>query len=475
MEPPTNSISRESQPPRDWRRGFWSLIVTQFQTGFNDNGLKYLVIYLIIGMDLPQARRDSLVPIVGALFAIPFILFSMTGGYFADRYSKRSVTIGTKFLEIGVMAFFIVGLALRSLPLECAGVFLISTEGALFGPSKYGLLPELLPERQLSWGNGIIEFGTFLAGIGGTIAAGELAERFLAEYASAKRSAHRQRLAIVKDVLPVIGSAKAAAVTRRDIDRIMERMIGRSVTIGASRMFEIVRKMFSWALEKGLVEHNPCLGMKKPFATRKRDRVLSPDEIRAVWAALGAAETPISRDGRDVLKLCLITGQRLGEVAGMSRDELDFAKGIWTIPSWRSKNGHAHRVPLTETALAIIKVAVASAPTEFLFPGYGKDDAVKSASVGKAVRRSRERIGIPHWTSHDLRRTAATGMADLGVAPHVIGRVLNHRAAIHSSVTDQVYNRYSYDREKRAALDLWDRELGTIIGGTAAVIPLRSA
>jgi len=178
MENSTNSAEREPQTPRHWRRGFWSLIVTQFQTGFNDNGLKYLVIYLIIGMNLPQARRDSLVPIVGALFAIPFILFSMTGGYFADRYSKRSVTIGTKFLEIGVMAFFIVGLAMRSLPMECAGVFLISTEGALFGPSKYGLLPELLPEKRLSWGNGIMEFGTFLAGIGGTIAAGELAQRY---------------------------------------------------------------------------------------------------------------------------------------------------------------------------------------------------------------------------------------------------------------------------------------------------------
>ncbi len=178
MNNSTTFVPRASQPPRSWRRGFWSLIVTQFQTGFNDNGLKYLVIYLIIGMDLPQARRDSLVPIVGALFAIPFILFSMTGGYFADRFSKRSVTIGTKFLEIGVMAFFIVGLSMRSLPMECAGVFMISTEGALFGPSKYGLLPELLPEMRLSWGNGIMEFGTFLAGIGGTVAAGELAERF---------------------------------------------------------------------------------------------------------------------------------------------------------------------------------------------------------------------------------------------------------------------------------------------------------
>ncbi len=102
----------------------------------------------------------------------------MTGGYFADRYSKRSVTIGTKFLEIGVMAFFIVSLALRNLPMECASVFLISTEGALFGPSKYGLLPELLPEPRLSWGNGIIEFGTFVASIGATMAAGVLADRY---------------------------------------------------------------------------------------------------------------------------------------------------------------------------------------------------------------------------------------------------------------------------------------------------------
>jgi acyl-[acyl-carrier-protein]-phospholipid O-acyltransferase / long-chain-fatty-acid--[acyl-carrier-protein] ligase len=169
---------RPSEPPRDWRRGFWSLIATQFQTGFNDNGLKFLVTYIVIGMNLPQAERDRLVPVVAAMFAIPFILFSMTGGYFADRYSKRTVTIATKFFEIAVMAFFILSLALRNLPLECAGVFLISTEGALFGPSKYGLLPELLPEAKLSWGNGIIEFGTFLAGIGGTVVAGELAERY---------------------------------------------------------------------------------------------------------------------------------------------------------------------------------------------------------------------------------------------------------------------------------------------------------
>jgi acyl-[acyl-carrier-protein]-phospholipid O-acyltransferase/long-chain-fatty-acid--[acyl-carrier-protein] ligase len=168
----------EHAPPPDWRRGFWSLIFTQFQTGFNDNGLKFLVIYLAVEMNLPDAQEKTLASIIGGLFALPFILFSLTGGYFADRFSKRSVTIATKFLELGIMAFFIVALALHSLTLECVGVFLISTEGAIFGPSKYGLLPELLPENRLSWGNGIIEFGTFLAGIGGMAVAGLLAQRY---------------------------------------------------------------------------------------------------------------------------------------------------------------------------------------------------------------------------------------------------------------------------------------------------------
>jgi len=166
------------QPPPNWRAGFWSLVLTQFQTGFNENGLKFLVIYIVIGMNLPDAQRDRLVPIVSALFAIPFILFSMAGGYFADRYSKRSATIGTKLFEFAIMAFFIFSLALRNLPMECAGIFLISTEGALFGPSKYGLLPELLPEPKLSWGNGIMEFGTFLAAIAGVAAAGFLADEY---------------------------------------------------------------------------------------------------------------------------------------------------------------------------------------------------------------------------------------------------------------------------------------------------------
>src|SRR6202050_5341843 len=153
---------------RGWQGGFWSLIATQFQTAFNDNAVKFLVIYIIVAMYFPNQFRDRLILLVGALFALPFIFFSMLGGYFADRYSKRSVTIGTKILEIGVTVIAVVGLALRSLPIQFTSILLISMQAAIFGPSKYGILPELLPERRLSWGNGILELGTFTASIMGT-------------------------------------------------------------------------------------------------------------------------------------------------------------------------------------------------------------------------------------------------------------------------------------------------------------------
>ncbi|HSZ20543.1 MAG TPA: MFS transporter [Candidatus Acidoferrum sp.] len=179
-ERPTGGVSDVTAPgpPSHWRLGFWSLIVTQFQGAFNDNGLKFLVFYLIVERNFPPDVRDRFILLVGALFAIPFILFSLVGGYFADRYSKRTVTTGTKLFEIGVGLFAIAALAAGNLTMEAAAVFLISTQGALFGPSKYGLLPELLPENKLSWGNGVIELGTFLASITAVMFAGFLADAF---------------------------------------------------------------------------------------------------------------------------------------------------------------------------------------------------------------------------------------------------------------------------------------------------------
>ena len=170
--------AEESQAPVGWQKGFWSLIVTQFQGAFSDNALKQLVIFLILGMNLGEKKATALVPAVGALFALPFIFFSMTGGFFADRYSKRTVTIGVKCFEIGIMSLALLGLSINNLPLQLSCVFLMGVHSAIFGPSKYGLLPELVPGKKLSWGNGILELGTFLAIILGTMAGGILSDRF---------------------------------------------------------------------------------------------------------------------------------------------------------------------------------------------------------------------------------------------------------------------------------------------------------
>ena len=163
---------------KPWKRSFWSLIVTQFQGAFSDNALKNLVIYLIVSSGLPEDQRDLLVPLTGALFALPFILFSMTGGFLADRFSKRSVTVGVKYFEIGVMLVATVGLVFKILPIQFVAIFLMGVHSAIFGPSKYGLLPELLPEKRLSWGNGVLELGTFLAIITGTVTGAMLSENF---------------------------------------------------------------------------------------------------------------------------------------------------------------------------------------------------------------------------------------------------------------------------------------------------------
>jgi acyl-[acyl-carrier-protein]-phospholipid O-acyltransferase / long-chain-fatty-acid--[acyl-carrier-protein] ligase len=170
--------SPQHKTPTHWRTGFWSLIVTQFQGAFSENALKNLVILLILDLGLSQTQKNNLVPIVLVLFSLPFIIFSMAGGYLADRFSKRSATIGTKIFEICSTFSALAGLALQNLPLEFVAIFLLSTQAALFGPSKYGLLPEILPEEELSWGNGIIELGTFLAIIIGAIAAGYMSDDF---------------------------------------------------------------------------------------------------------------------------------------------------------------------------------------------------------------------------------------------------------------------------------------------------------
>jgi acyl-[acyl-carrier-protein]-phospholipid O-acyltransferase/long-chain-fatty-acid--[acyl-carrier-protein] ligase len=158
-------------------RGFWNLFVTQFQGAFSDNVLKNLAVFVaLFGTTMTLADKNSYGESINALFSLPFIVFSMAGGFLADRFSKRSVMLGVKVFELAIMSVVLFGLWTLNKNLLLAGVFLMGTHSAFFGPSKYGSLPELLPERRLSWGNGLLELGTFMAIILGTASAAILSK-----------------------------------------------------------------------------------------------------------------------------------------------------------------------------------------------------------------------------------------------------------------------------------------------------------
>jgi acyl-[acyl-carrier-protein]-phospholipid O-acyltransferase / long-chain-fatty-acid--[acyl-carrier-protein] ligase len=185
---------------------FWALIAVQFQNAFSDNALKWLVSFLVLETALTKQERDLwFVLVVPLLFAVPFLLFSIPGGYLADRYSKRSVAIGTKFFELIVMGLATFALSAGRLDLAGAALFLACTQGAIFGPTKYALLPELLPESKLSWGNGIIELTTLLSAIFAALAGGFLATHF---------RGHQVWSGIIFLTLTIIGLLISLRITR---------------------------------------------------------------------------------------------------------------------------------------------------------------------------------------------------------------------------------------------------------------------
>ena len=237
-----------------------------------------------------------------------------------------------------------------------------------------------------------------------------------------------------------------------------------------------MQAVLRWGVRREYLERNPMDGMDRPFGGKPKERVLSDDEIALLWNTLPATFARSVQCQR-IIKLCLITGARVGEVCGMTRSELDLPRRMWSLPGSRTKNGHGHVVPLSDIALAIIRESLAGIPdkSERLFMG---DDGgpLDPHVVTRAITRAREtgRSPIPEWSAHDLRRTCFTGMARLGVPPHTIAHVANHRSITKGTVTTQHYLNYSYEAEKRATLDAWAKRLTAIIGDTAAeVVPLR--
>jgi integrase len=300
-----------------------------------------------------------------------------------------------------------------------------------------------------------------------------LIEKWLEQHAQPNlRSAAEVERRLAKNVTAVIGGTKIECLTKDDMNRVVDAVIERGARVEASRVFEDLRSVARWAVGKGLLATNPFEGMKKPNGSKPRTRALSDTEIKTVWTGLPTVLAR-SKACQRILKLCLITAQRLGEVTGMESDELDLKAKTWTIPEHRSKNKHQHVVPLSDAAVEVIKEALADAAKDakWLFAAKDGEGRLAIEVVDKTVKRALQpdeeyplgRFGTAPWTPHDLRRTVLTQLAKMGTMPIVIGAVANHLSVTKANVTFANYVQYDYAKEKREALDAWAQRLTEIV------------
>jgi integrase len=242
-------------------------------------------------------------------------------------------------------------------------------------------------------------------------------------------------------------------ITRKDIAGRLTVIMRESGNVTAARVRAVLNAFYVWAMQMGYVEQNPTIGTIKPKDSEGRSRVLvedkdkgRPDELGPIWRACGDDD-----HGRCV-RLLILTGCRRQEVGSMQWSELDADAGTWTIPAARAKNGREHTLPLPPLAWQIINSSPHIAGRDYLF-GI-RSQGFKSWADGKAELDKRLGDTVAPYVLHDTRRSVATGMANLGVQPHIIETILNHQGG-HKRGVAGVYNRASYGREVKAALAMW--------------------
>ncbi len=293
-----------------------------------------------------------------------------------------------------------------------------------------------------------------------------LAEEYIKRHASQKRSGKEDIRIINKDLLRPWGHRHTKDIGRSDIIRLINKIKDRGAPIAANRTLALVRKMFNFGIEQAMSDSNPCTRIKPPSKERHRDRVLSEQEIRNFWENINATDAGPAI--QTALKLILVTAQRPGEVLGISTAEIDMNSGWWTIPAEKAKNGLAHRVHLAPLALELVKNADSKGGLIFPSP-KNPQIPINVNALSHATRRNMKVFGIDHFTPHDLRRTAASFMASMGISRVVISKILNHA---ETGIT-AVYDRHGYDSEKRNSLNAWALKLSNILSGKSGeVIPL---
>jgi len=290
-------------------------------------------------------------------------------------------------------------------------------------------------------------------------------EMFIEEYAKVnlrESSLYETKRILNREVVCQWQGRLLSEIKRSDVNELLKRIVNRDSPIMANRTLAALRRMCGWAVEEEIIEASPCDGVTAKAPEKSRDRALADEELKAAWQGSQAIGWPFGA----VIQLLILTGQRRDEVAEMRWAEIDFEERTWTLPRERVKNDQAHTVPLSDSAIDILKsLPKVEGRAGLVFTTNG---VTPVSGFSRAKDRLDALMGeTQHWTLHDLRRTFSTGAAELGVPIHVTEAILNHKSGTIKGVA-AVYNRYSYHAEKRAALDAWGRYVDGVVNGKSA-------
>jgi len=305
------------------------------------------------------------------------------------------------------------------------------------------------------------------------------------------RSWRTERI-IDKELLPDLGFRVLVDIRRRAVRELVEAIARkRKAPVMANRTLGVLSRMFNFALDREWIEASPAARIPEAGEERSRERVLGDDELRELWVSLESRAKQVEpADDEDVqedeekkpritpstaqaFQVQLLTAQRPGEVRSMRWSDVDLESRWWSIPATVAKNGQAHRVPLSKGVVDILKARREAASEDAIFVFENRPGSGSVARRGKKAASVLCRSLTFEFRAHDLRRTAATRMAEVGVPRDHIAKVLNHVEG--GPAATRVYDRSNYDAEKRDALDRWARGLAAIIEGkTKKVVPIRA-
>jgi integrase len=281
----------------------------------------------------------------------------------------------------------------------------------------------------------------------------DVLETFIAQRLSQNRSGDEIARLLRREVGKPWSGRSIHEISKRDVVEVVTAIEQRGAPVAANKALKAIKTFLRWCVGRAVLDQSPAEGVPLPSKEVARDRVLDDSELAQVILAARKIGGPYG----GIVELLALTGQRREEVAGLQWEELNLAQRIWTLPKSRTKNEKAHVIHLSEQSMAVLTGADWPAPYMFSLLG-----TKPFQEFSRAKRRLDELSGVTGWRLHDLRRSCVSGMARLGIAPHIADKILNHQAGIISGVA-AVYQRHDFLAERRTAVEKWGAHIGGVL------------